>query len=134
MTTKVKFILTYVGGIVTGIILVFAFALVVNFTQQGQANAINRDVVLFEKPQQEVKASTLKVMQVLPDGSALAKVDIMEDNGGMVVMFMAKEGASYFDDQQILVPSDKCLRQVGTFTYESKLGMKTVPVVEIMDN
>lgn len=132
MSTKTKFILTYVGGVVTGIILMFVFALVVNSTQQGQADAINRDVVLFEKPQQVVKASTLEVMQVLPDGSALATVDIMEDNGGMVVMFMAKEGVSYFDDQKIVVPSDKCLRQVGTYTYESKMGMKTVPVVEIM--
>jgi len=133
MSTKAKFILTYVGGIVTGIVLVFVFALIVNSTQQGQANAINRDVVLFEKPQQVVKASILKVMQVLPDGSALATVDILEDNGGMVVMFLAKDGMAYYDDQKINVPSDKCLRQVGTYTYESKMGMKTVPVVEILD-
>lgn len=133
MNTKVKFILTYVGGIVTGVVLMFVFAFIVNSTQQGQANAINRDVVMFEKPQQVVAASTLKVIQVLPDGSALATVDIMEDNGGMVVLFLAKDGMSYYDDQKIKVPSDKCLRQVGTYTYESKMGMKTVPVVEIMD-
>lgn len=132
MTTKTKFILTYVGGIVTGIVLVFAFAFIVNSTQQGQANAISRDVVMFEKPQQVVAARTLRVIQVLPDGSALATVDIMEINGGMVVMFLAKEGVSYYDDQKIKVPSGKCLRQVGTYTYESKMGMKTVPVVEIM--
>lgn len=133
MSTKAKFILTYVGGVVTGIILVVVFALIVNSTQQGQANAINRDVVLFEKPHQVVNARTLKVMQVLPDGSALATVDIMEDNGGMVVMFLAKDGASYFDDQKISVPSGKCLRQIGNFTYECKMGMKTVPVVEILN-
>ena len=133
MSTKTKFILTYVGGIVTGIVLMFVFALIVNSTQQGQANAVNRDVVMFEKPQQVITASTLKVIQVLPDGSALATVDFVEDNGGMVVMFLAKEGVSYYDDQKINVPSGKCLRQVGTFTYESKMGQKTVPVVEILD-
>ena len=132
MTTKTKFILTYVGGVVTGIVLVFAFAFIVNSTQQGLANAISRDVVMFEKPQQVVAARNLRVIQVLPDGSALATVDIMENNGGMVVMFLAKEGVSYYDDQKIKVPSGKCLRQVGTYTYESKMGMKTVPVVEIM--
>lgn len=85
-----------------------------------------------------IKAKTLKVIQVLPDGSALATVednsyDVMEDsNYGMVVMFLAKQGSSYFDDQKIRVPSDECLRQVGNYTYESKMGMKTVPVVEIM--
>ena len=51
MSTKTKFILTYVGGIVTGIVLMFVFALIVNSTQQGQANAVNREVVMFEKPQ-----------------------------------------------------------------------------------
>lgn len=139
MNTKTKFILTYVGGIVTGIILMIVFALFVNSTQQGQANLIVRDVVMFEKPQQEIKASTLRVMQVLPNGSALATVedtsyDVTEDsNFGMVVLFLAKQGSSYFDDQKINVPSGKCLRQVGTYTYESNSGMKTVPVVEILD-
>ena len=139
MSTKVKFILTYVGGIVTGIILMFVFAWVINSTQQGQANSIDRDVVMFEKPQQTISASTLKIIQVLPNGSALATVedtnyDVTEDtNYGMVVLFLAKQGVSYFDDQKINVPSGKCLRQVGTYTYESKLGVKTVPVVEITD-
>ena len=133
MSTKTKFILTYVGGIVTGIILMFVFAMIVGSTRQRQANSIDRDVVMFEKPHQVIKATKLEVMQVLPDGSALATVDIMEDNGGMVVMFLAEDDVSYFDDQKINVPSDKCLRQVGTYTYESKLGVKTVPVVEIMD-
>lgn len=132
MNTKTKFILTYVGGIVTGIVLMIVFALIVNSTQQGQANMIDSDVVMFEQPQQVIKARTLRVMQVLPNGSALATVDILENNGGMVVMFLAKDGVSYFDDQKINVPSEKCLKQVGTYTYESKLGMKTVPVVEIM--
>lgn len=138
MSTKAKFILTYVGGIVTGLVLMFVFLFFVGLSQQGQANSIGRDVVLFEKPQQVIKAKTLKVIQVLPDGSALATVeynsgDVMEDsNYGMVVMFLAKQGSSYFDAQKIRVPSDECLRQVGNYTYESKMGMKTVPVVEIM--
>lgn len=133
MITKVKFIMTYVGGIATGIILMFVFLFFVGMSQNGQANSINRNVVMFEKPQQVITASTLKVIQVLPDGSALATVDIMEDNGGLVVMFLAKDGMAYYDDQKIDVPSDKCIRQVGTYTYESKIGMKTVPVVEILD-
>lgn len=133
MTTKVKFILTYVGGIVTGAILMVVFLFFVGKSQQGQANSVNRNVVMFEKPQQVITARTLKVMQVLPDGSALATVDFMEDNGGMVAMFLAKDGMSYYDDQKIIVPSDKCLRQIGTYSYESKMGMKTVPVVEILD-
>lgn len=139
MSVKTKFILTYVGGIVTGIVLMYVFALVVNSTQQGQVNMINRNVVMFDEPNQAIKAKTLEVMQVLPNGCALATVgyssydDVEDNNYGMVVMFLAKQGVSYFDDQKISVPFGKCLRQVGTYTYESKMGMKTVPVVEIMD-
>ena len=138
MSTKAKFILAYVGGIVTGIVLMFIFLFVIGMSQQGQADAVDRNVVMFEQPQQVIKARTLRVMQVLPNGSALATVedtsyDVTEDsNFGMIVLFLAKQGSSYFDDQRINVPSDKCLRQVGTYTYESKSGMKTVPVVEIM--
>lgn len=35
MSTKAKFILTYVGGIVTGIVLVFVFLFFVGLSQQG---------------------------------------------------------------------------------------------------
>ncbi len=136
MSTKVKFILTYVGGIVTGIILMFILAWVVNSTQQGQANSIDRDVVMFEKPQQIIRCNKFRVFQVLPNGSALASTDDDDnfDNLGVVVMFLSDDGSSYFDDQKILVPSGKCVRQIGTYKYTTRQDMeKTVPVVEIMD-
>ena len=135
MSTKTKFILTYVGGIVTGVILMFVFALVVNSTQQGQANSIDRDVVMFEKPQQTIRCNKFQVFQVLPNGSALASGD--DDNLdylGMVVMFLSDDGSSYFDDQKIVIPSGKCVRQIGTYKYMTRQNLeKTVPVVEIMD-
>lgn len=49
MTTKAKFILTYIGGVVTGIIFVFVLGVFIN-ASQGKGRA-QRDVVLFEKPQ-----------------------------------------------------------------------------------
>lgn len=38
-------------------------------------------------------------MQVLPDGSALATVEDIS-NIGMVVLFLADEEVSYYDDQK----------------------------------
>ena len=136
MSTKAKFILTYIGGIVTGIIFVFILGMIVN-ASQGKGS-VQRDVVLFEKPQQTIGASGIEVFQVLPDGSALARVEYTyegnNDNVGMVVMLLAKDGVSYFDSQSIKIPNGKCMKQIGTYKYMTRQEMeKTVPVVEIFD-
>ena len=48
MNIKAKFILTYVAGIVTGIVLLFVVGF---FMAKSQAtSASNDDVVMFEKP------------------------------------------------------------------------------------
>lgn len=131
MATRTKFILTYWGGIITGIVLTFVFAFMV--TYQGNSSPLGNDIVMFEKPQQEIKVKSFEVMQVLPDGSALARVEDM-DNFGMIVLFLADEGTSYYDDQKIDVPSGKKVMQVGTYKYVTRSEMeKTVPVVEILD-
>lgn len=136
MSTKVKYILTYLGGFVSSIIFLFVLGLVIN-ASQGNGSA-QRDVVLFEKPQQTIEASVIEVFQVLPDGSALATVKYSDggsnENLGMVVMLLAKDGLSYFDSQSIKIPSDKSMKQIGTYKYITRQDMeKTVPVVEIYD-
>lgn len=136
MSTKAKFVLTYVGGVVTGIIFVFVLGVIVN-ASQGKGS-VQRDVVLFEKPQQTIEASEIEVFQVLPDGSALASVEYAyegnNDNLGMVVMLLAKDGVSYFDSQSIKIPGGKCMKQIGTYKYMTRQEMeKTVPVVDIFD-
>lgn len=137
MSTKTKFILTYLGGIVTGVIFVFILGVIANASSQGE-DGVLRDVVLFEKPQQTIEADKIEVFQVLEDGSALASVkysdDGNNDNLGMVVMFLAKDGASYFDSQVIKISKGKCMKQIGTYKYMSRQNMeKTVPVVEFFD-
>ena len=88
---------------------------------------------MFEKPQQEINVHSFKIMQVLPDGSALATVEDIS-NIGMIVLFPADKEISYYDNQKIDVPSNKRVMQVGTYKYISRSEMeKTVPIVEIMD-
>ena len=129
---KVKLILTYVAGIVTGIVLIFAVGL---FMAKSVATSTsNKDVVMFEKPRGVVPGKVFEVMQVLPDGSALATVDDFEsDNTGTVVLFVGDESTSYYDSQKINVPKGKVVKQVGTYSYVARNDIyKTVPVVEIM--
>lgn len=131
MTTRTKFILTYFGGVLTGVILTFVFAFMV--TNQGNSSPLENDIVMFEKPQQEIKVTSFEVMQVLPDGSALARVEDT-DNFGMIVLFLADKGAPYYDDQKIDVPSGKKVMQIGTYKYVTRSEMeKTVPVVGFLD-
>ena len=53
---------------------------------------------------------------------------------GTVVLFVGNESSSFYDNQNIKVPSGKVAKQVGTYSYMTRQEMeKTVPVVEIMD-
>lgn len=149
MKLRTKFILTYVAGIVTGILLLFVVGffmaksqyrfinrsarrlfVVGFFMAKSQAtSASNDDVVMFEKPRGIVPGKVFEVMRVLPNGSALATVnDIESENLGTDVLFVGDEKTSYYDGQMINVPSGKVARQIGTYRYMAR----TVPVVEIM--
>ena len=67
MNSRKKSILIYLGGIITGIILTFAFFF---FVALGNTNGTSSDnnIVMFEKPQQEINVHSFEIMQVLPDG------------------------------------------------------------------
>ena len=130
MTARTKSFLIYVGGIVTGIILTFAFFF---FVAANDTKDSNDNIVMFDEPQQEIMAKSFAIMQVLPDGNALAIVKD-QSNFGMIVMFLAEEGTSYYDDQKIKVPTGKRVMQIGTYKYVTRTEMgKTVPIVEFVD-
>lgn len=132
MKLRTKFILTYVAGIVTGIVSLFVVGLFMEISQATSAS--NDDVVMFEKPRGIVPGKVFEVMQVLPDGSALATVnDIESENIGTEVLFVGNDSTSYYDGQKINVPSGKVAKHVGTYSYMIRNVIhKTVPVVEIM--
>lgn len=135
MGTRSKFILTYVGGIVTGIVLMILLGIFANM-RNGATNKISDDIVMFDQPRPALDAKEFKVFQVLPDGSALAGADFTMDNdyGGTVVLFLNDNKEAYYDDQRITVPEGKILKQIGTFKYETKQEIvKTVPVVRLFN-
>lgn len=131
MNTRTKSVLIYIGGIVTGIILTFVILLFV--AKSNSDNPSNDNMIIFEQPQQIIDAKSFEVLQVLPDGNALATVDSPE-NFGMIVMFRAKGNASYYDDQKIEIPTGKCARQIGTYRYMTRNNIeKTVPIIDIVN-
>ncbi|WP_337387454.1 hypothetical protein [Prevotella sp.] len=133
MNDRAKFILTYVAGIVTGVVLIMAVGFFI--AKSRATSASNDDVVMFEQPRDVVPGKVFEVMQVLSDGSALATVDDVESgNLGTVVLFVGDESTSYYDSQKINVPKGKVVKQVGTYGYMTRDDRhKTVPIVEIME-
>lgn len=131
MNNKTKFILTYVAGIVTGVVLTFMVGFLVT---KLQARSSSDEIVMFDKPRGVVPGDMFEVMQVMPDGSALATgCSILSDNNGTIVLFIGDESTSYYDNQKIYVPDGKVLKQVGTYSYMARNEMyKTVPIVKIM--
>lgn len=131
MNNKTKFILTYVAGIVTGVVLTFTVGFLVT---KLQARSSSDEIVMFDKPRGVVPGDIFEVIQVMPDGSALATgCSILSDNYGTIVLFIGDESTSYYDNQKIYVPDGKVLKQVGTYSYMARNEMyKTVPIVKIM--
>lgn len=132
MESKTKFILTYVAGIITGCVLLFVIGCIIN---AKNSSAQKEDIVMFDSPRNAVPGKSFKVVQVLPDGNALANVDnVYDDNFGVVVLFLGDESTSYYDDQKIEIPKGKVAKQIGNYSYMSRMNIeKTVPVVKIMD-
>lgn len=132
MESKTKFILTYVAGIVTGCVLLFVIGSIIN---AKNSSAQKEDIVMFDSPRNAVPGKTFKVVQVLPDGNALASVDnVYDDNFGIVVLFLGDESTSYYDNQRIEIPKGKVVKQIGNYSYMSRMKIeKTVPVVKIME-
>lgn len=127
MSTRVKSILIYVGGIFTGIIIMCVLSLCV-----AKHNA-DGGLVIFEQPGQKIELTELKIIQVLNNESALATGNDLL-NYGTVFLLLPKDGVSYYDDQKITVPSGKFARQIGTYRYISKNDVeKTVPVIDFYD-
>ncbi len=126
---KVKIILTFIGGIFTGI----ALTIICAFLFAKSAKTDNDDIVIFEQATQEIKAEKFEVIQVLSDDGALATIKDWGDNYMTVVLFL-DNGDGFYDDQIIETPDGKCVKQIGTFKYVTRENVrKTVPIVDFFD-
>jgi len=124
--------LIFIGGVVTGVILTFVVVLIIGVAANGGSVA-NNNYVMFEQEGEVISTRPFEVFQVLDSGDALAnEIEGYGVASGVTVLFLAEDGASYYDDQVIEIPTGKCVRQLGTYKYPTKSGFeKTVPIVGI---
>lgn len=129
MKTRTKTILIYLSGLFTGIVLSVAFVFI---TLWQTASSQYDKIVIFDKPQQELKEKVFDVFQVLPNGNALANSEPRIDSPSIVALFLANEKMPFYDAQRITVPSGKRIVQIGIYKYYTDKGIeKTVPVLKI---
>lgn len=121
-----KTILTYLGGVLTGIVLTVVFALAVG--SSGNGSAASSDITMFDEPQ-EFYGSNFKVFQVIDKNSALATQFLLDT----VVLIVSDEENSFYDNQWVDAENKRVL-QIGTYRYKTRENIwKTVPVVRIVD-
>ena len=147
MNKALVFVLGMVAGaVLTVLILIAIGASQTNSTTQGEKEETLGNTnysapslsgkTYFREEGDVVSENSFKVIQVLASGDALAneleeKYD-MQLPTNLVVLFENEDGQSYYDDQIIRLSRGKCVRQIGTFKYESKGGdYKTVPIVRV---
>ncbi len=128
-----KFLIFLLGMIVGSLLCLAVLFYMGNNSREEGDNGIP-GLTLFEQPGENISTKSFKVIQVDNYGNALA----MEKSGsgdlylGVLVLFLAEENASYYDDQIIKIPSGSCAKQLGTYRYTSNAGsIKTVPAVAI---
>ena len=125
--------LFFSGGVLTGIVLTFAFAFIFSASHSGNDDG----TTWFEKPGDVIEVIAFKVFQVLGEDAALVNGATHEEYdiySGAVYLLTNEDGKYYYDDEVVKVPEGKVARQVGIYQYQTKSNFgKTVPIIQIMN-
>ena len=123
--------LIFVLGMITGCLLT---CIVLFFIGRTMAASEETNVTYSEQPVAFTEASKFEVFQVLENG-ALAHCEKLSYGSssffGPIVYLMSDGQNLYYDEQVIAVPKGKRAMQVGTYKYQSQMGVKTVPALKI---
>ena len=121
--------LIFAGGVVTGIVLTFLFLFVVSAFYNSKSEDGR---TYFEKPGVIIEEKAFTVFQTLDQSSAL--VFKKSDYLGTAYLITNDEGKYYYDNETIIVPENKVVKQIGIYKYMAKNEIeKTVPIIKIFD-
>ena len=121
---KCKKYLVFGGGVITGIVLSILFAVIVDTLKDNKT--------WFDTPGDVINEKAFHVFQVVDDKSAL--VIGQHDFTGAVYLLTNDERKYYYDEEIVVVPEGMKARQVGLFSYRTKLLdiHKTVPIIKFV--
>lgn len=126
-----KNILIFIFGMVTMLVIVVILGIAVN----SSSNSGVPGLTIFEKEGTCISAKQLHIFQTLAPDLALADAksipNSIYDPNEILVLLVGDENSNFYDDLKISISKGKCVKQIGTYQYESKMGLKTVPAVTI---
>jgi hypothetical protein len=145
-----KRFLIFIGGFVAGILAtIFVGSLIVIANKPIDEGLIGLTVFPEKgecvKTTSKSKSTEIEIFQVVEPNMALGNVKSYTDKkmysgdnyrdydigNDVVILLINYDGKTYYDDQKIDV-TNKCVRQIGTYQYTTKIGLeKTVPAVVI---
>ena len=139
--------LSYFLGILTGILLTIGFLAIRNATLKDDAAGtagtekqakLPEGVTMLDEPIPFTEAKNFEILQVVFEDAALAQSEKkMQYTGSIyytdpVVLIVADQKNTFYDDQIVKCPKDSKVMQVGTYQYQTQMGWKTVPIVRFV--
>ena len=126
-----KKFLIFIGGFVAGILATIFAGYLIAIANKPVDNGLLGLKVFPEKGECITTKEEIEIFQVLEPNMALAITGDLLD--GMVVLLVNYDSKTYYDEQKIKIPTNKCARQIGTYQYTTKKDNfeKTVPAVVI---
>lgn len=132
MNKTVSFIL----GLITGVVLTILTLFIIGKAMSAGQGTSDDGITMFEQPGDIIPAKKLEVMQVIPNGALAHSEDTRHGIStftGPIVLFLSDGQNTYYDDEVITVPKGKSVRQIGSYQYETRMGYKTVPIVQVIE-
>lgn len=130
-----KKIWVYLLGILSGVVLTFLVALIVNKVRNSDISFFDEagEVVTVECYGRTKVVNSFKIFQTLGENAGLAFGEDLCARDLLVLVY-SEDGQSLFDNQTIVAPKGMCFRQIGIYKYKSKDEMhRTIPVVMLME-
>ncbi len=132
MKSGLKNLLIFIAGMITMFIIMVVIGILINSSNKGSYPGLT----LLEEEGKCFNARQLQVLQTFEPNMALAIAKqqpnaIYDPNEILVLLLGDGKTSNYYDDLKINIPQGKCAKQIGTYQYEAKMGIKTVPAVTI---
>ena len=133
--------LNYLLGVISGVAITLA---VISIVDKNETDNDDVKFIKFDEPGDCLSTNSFKVIQVIDDHCALA-LELSPSSAfetflgtltgeNITVLLTNDEGKYYYDDQEIKVPTGKCMRQVGIFRYTTEENTpKAIPIAKVMD-
>lgn len=119
----------------TGFLFGIFFCFISSETTASSETTTNTDryglsnIKMFKEKGKCISRNNLEVFQALDTGFALIRE---ENNYDKIMLISSSENKDYYDGEKIILPKNKCFRQIGIFKYKSRIKtIITVPVVII---